>query len=89
MEDAQKVTPEDPAKNVKRYLVNARFEFPKFGGIPWPPNMAMYGFVTFEMKEKTPGKGITQKQALAEAVKAGAKETDLTIESVSELPKSW
>lgn len=80
----------DPATpKLDTYLVNARYNYPHFGGLPFPPGLSIHGFVTFKMKETAPGKGITEKRAKEFAIKHGALEAGLTIEGLSLLPVGW
>ena len=88
----QKPTPKntDQGKGIKRnYLVNARYDHPPVGGLPFPTGICFHGYTTFKLKETQPGKGITEKRALAAAIKEGASELGLTITSVSLLPINW
>lgn len=81
------------AKKPATYLVNARYELPRFGGIPYPPGLNFFGFVTFRIKEAKAGSGIAEKVVLKAAVKEVEKmkhqPTGLVIEGFSELPEGW
>jgi hypothetical protein len=87
--DTPQAPPVAPQKK-RRYLVNARYDHPPFGGIPMPAGRVFYGFATVKVTESKSGAGINEKQALA-AVKKNIKEevANLVIESVSVLPENW
>lgn len=84
---------DEPVRKPATYLVNARYELPRFGGIPYPQNLNLYGFVTFEIKEKAAGKGINKKTVLTAASnrvkKIGHEPKGLVIEGFSKLPEGW
>lgn len=80
-------------KKPATYLVNARYELPRFGGIPYPAGLNFFGFVTFQIKEAKPGAGIAEKVVLKaaekEVLKLKHQPTGLVIEGFSELPEGW
>ena len=87
--------PETDIQNGKpaTFLVNARYELPKFGGIPYPSNISLFSFVTFRITEAKAGEGLSEKVVLKEAITqveaVGHKPTGLVIESFSQLPEGW
>lgn len=71
------------------FIVNVRWEYPAFGGIPMPPGVCFYGFKTFWYTEIAPGAGVSEAAVKAQAMAMGAGERGLTVESISLLPIGW
>ena len=89
-EQAKKEEKTAPAKHAKprTFLVNFRYEYPPFGGLPMPSGVCFYGFHTVKTTRKD-GKFPTEKQLLALATQQKVPELGLTIESISEVPQNW
>lgn len=88
--DNQAKTEATQAPLKAKYLVNARYNLPPFGGIAMPKGTNFHGFQTMQITESKQGAGISKKQVLAAIrKKLGRKVDGLTIQSVTLLPVNW
>lgn len=88
-EEASKVKYDTTLVSCRIFIINVRWEYPSFGGIPMPPGICFYGFNTFWYTEEWPGAGVSEAALKARALAMGALESGLTVESISELPTGW